>query len=130
MKPDELDDDLKAYYQEVREANSEWYRIVDLLRDRFLTAIPETEETIRWGHPTFLVEGTPLFYLEFHENYIEFGIFNVDILPRIPDHGFSGPGSIRYFKLSAFEDAQSSRISTMIDTAVEAHINQVHHDTE
>jgi len=55
------------------------------MRERILGVVPDAEEIIKYGMPTFIHEGTAVAGLMFHKNHIGYYPYSGAILSQFPD---------------------------------------------
>ncbi len=70
--------------------------ILEHLRDQVHRACPKAEETIKWQHPFFLVEGTILCSLMAFKQHCAFGIWNREVGAALKATGAKTRGSMGF----------------------------------
>jgi hypothetical protein len=90
------------------------------LREMIHEQISEAAEDVKWGQPTFIVDGTKLFYLADAKDHIKFGLFFGADLPD-PQGIVEGTGKkMRHVKIGGVDDLDEAAINELIRAAQES----------
>ena len=96
-------------------ANPKQRALAQSLRQLIRTSIPESEEVVKWGNPTYLVGGRPVAWLLFYRDHIDLGFFQG---VKLRSKRLEGTGKrLRHVKVRTVDEIDEVEFSRLLREA-------------